>query len=184
MFGIVFTWLKIFLCIGYVSSSAVFNNSKISWNYLLISLSCVWISYNVYALSYHLVSTNYRMFSNLCWKICLWSYDTPLETFTQIFTVYVIFHIFSITTQQSKQLSLLIRSVSVWQGKYILLINLIEGKGMLSLLCDWSTQYISSQSVTKPKSFFPPKDNQLRHLFTKSSDLHIYILCFFYTVKL
>lgn len=104
MFGIVFTWLKIFLCIGYVSSSAVFNNSKISWNYLLISLSCVWISYNVYALSYHLVSTNYRMFSNLCWKICLWSYDTPLETFTQIFTVYVIFHIFSITTQQSKHL--------------------------------------------------------------------------------
>lgn len=104
MFGIVFTWLKIFLCIGYVSSSAVFNNSKISWNYLLISLSCVWISYNVYALSYHLVSTNYRMFSNLCWKICLWSYDTPLETFTQIFTVYVIFHIFSTTTQQSKHL--------------------------------------------------------------------------------
>lgn len=104
MFGIVFTWLKIFLCIGYVSSSAVFNNSKISWNYLLISLSCVWISYNVYALSYHLVSTNYRMFSNLCWKICLWSYDTRLETFTQIFTVYVIFHIFSITTQQSKHL--------------------------------------------------------------------------------
>lgn len=94
MFGIVFTWLKIFLCIGYVSSSAVFNNSKISWNYLLISLSCVWISYNVYALSYHLVSTNYRMFSNLCWKICLWSYDTPLETFTQIFTVCNFSYIF------------------------------------------------------------------------------------------